>query len=86
MRLDVKKTAILCGVSSSMILLLFTMCRIKKRGATGEKNIISKFYIGYNQSISGSVIGAIWAFVDGFISGAVIAWICNLISKNNRLK
>ncbi len=41
----------------------------------------ASLYIGYGASIGGAIIGAIWAFVDGFIAGVVIAWIYNLIAK-----
>jgi len=42
---------------------------------------LSSLYIGYAASIIGAIIGAIWAFVDGFIAGVVIAWIYNLVAK-----
>jgi hypothetical protein len=42
---------------------------------------LGSFYIGYGASIVGAVIGAIWAFVDGFVAGLVIAWIYNMVAK-----
>ena len=42
---------------------------------------LSSLYIGYAASIIGAIIGAIWAFVDGFIAGVVIAWISNPVAK-----
>jgi len=42
---------------------------------------LSSLYIGYEASIIGAIVGAIWAFVDGFIAGVVIAWIYNLVAK-----
>jgi hypothetical protein len=42
---------------------------------------LASLYIGYSASIAGAVIGAIWAFIDGFVAGAVIAWIYNLVAK-----
>jgi hypothetical protein len=42
---------------------------------------ISSLYIGYGPTFLGSVIGAVWGFVDGYIAGVVIAWIYNRISK-----
>lgn len=38
---------------------------------------IGSFYIGYGPTLLGAVIGAIWAFIDGFVGGAVIAWLYN---------
>jgi len=34
-------------------------------------------YVGYNVSFVGSVMSAIWGFVDGFIADTVIAWVYN---------
>ena len=42
---------------------------------------MSSLYIGYAPTFLGSIIGAIWAFVDGFIAGVVIAWIYNKFQK-----
>ncbi len=42
---------------------------------------LGSFYVGYGASIVGAIIGAIWAFVDGFVAGVVIAWIYNLVAK-----
>jgi hypothetical protein len=42
---------------------------------------LASLYIGYGASIIGAIIGAVWAFVDGFIAGVVIAWIYNLVAK-----
>ncbi|MBU0455357.1 MAG: bacteriophage holin [Pseudomonadota bacterium] len=42
-------------------------------------------YIGYGPSVKGSLIGAAWGFLDGFIGSLVFAWIynalCTLFSK-----
>ncbi len=42
---------------------------------------LGSFYVGYGPSIAGAIIGAIWAFVDGFVAGVVIAWIYNFVAK-----
>ena len=42
---------------------------------------LGSFYIGYGPTILGSIVGALWAFVDGLVAGAVIAWIYNAIAK-----
>jgi len=39
----------------------------------------SKVYRGLDESFTGSLIGALWAFSDGTLSGFLIAWIYNLI-------
>jgi hypothetical protein len=42
---------------------------------------LASLYIGYGASIVGAIIGAIWAFVDGFVAGVIIAWIYNMVAK-----
>jgi hypothetical protein len=42
---------------------------------------LGSFYLGYGASIAGAVIGALWAFVDGFVGGFIIAWIYNKVAK-----
>jgi len=39
---------------------------------------IGTMYIGYGATFVGSIIGAIWAFVDGLIAGLLFAWLYNL--------
>ena len=39
--------------------------------------IVSSLYIGYSATFIGAVIGAIWAFIDGFIGGLIISWLYN---------
>ena len=43
--------------------------------------MLSSLYIGYKASLIGSIIGGLWAFVDGFIGGAIIAWLYNKFVK-----
>jgi len=42
---------------------------------------MASLYIGFAATLLGAIIGAIWAFVDGFVAGVVIAWIYNLVAK-----
>ena len=37
-------------------------------------------YIGYAPTFIGSIIGAIWAFVDGFLGAAIFAWLYNIFA------
>lgn len=39
--------------------------------------LLGSGYIGYGPSLGGSVIGGIWAFVDGAVGGIVLAWLYN---------
>ena len=41
--------------------------------------LLGKVYIGFNSTLLGSLIGAIWGFLDGAITGMLIAWLYNKI-------
>lgn len=44
-------------------------------------NVLGSFYIGYNASILGAIVGAVWAFIDGLVGGAVVAWLYNMLAS-----
>ena len=43
-------------------------------------NMMGSFYIGFEPSIKGAFIGFAWAFGDGLVGGAVLAWLYNVLS------
>ena len=79
MKLNVKAFALTCGIFWGICLFLLTWWIIAFEGATGEPTLIGYMYRGYSISPTGSVIGFIWALVDGLIGGAIFAWLYNLI-------
>jgi hypothetical protein len=48
-------------------------------GSSADPTFIGRIYRGYSLSPSGSFVGLIWALLDGFIGGAIFAWLYNLI-------
>ena len=82
MKLNVKAFALTCGFVWGIGLFLITWWVIIFDGATGEPTLIGRLYRGYCISPLGSIIGLIWAFVDGVIGGAIFAWLYNLISAS----
>jgi hypothetical protein len=48
---------------------------------TALVEIASSLYIGYKATFLGAIIGTVWAFVDGFIGGVIIAWLYNKFQK-----
>lgn len=80
MKLNVKAFALTCGVVWGLGLFLLTWWIILFDGATGEITIIGRIYRGFNISPVGSLIGLIWALIDGAIGGAIFAWLYNLVA------
>ena len=42
---------------------------------------ISVMYMGYEPSVTGSLIGGLIGFVDAFIGGLIIAWLYNFFLR-----
>ncbi|NQU18563.1 bacteriophage holin [bacterium] len=43
--------------------------------------ILSSLYIGYKATFLGSIVGAIWGFIDAGIGGIIVAWLYNKFAK-----
>jgi hypothetical protein len=72
------------GVAVGVLWAIYVFCAgifAMFHWGTALVTTIASFYIGYGASVGGAIIGAIWAFVDGFVAGAIVAWIYNLIAK-----
>ena len=77
MKLDVRAFAIACSLIWGFGLFFLTWWIIMFDGATGEVTLIGRLYRGYSISPTGSVIGLLWALLDGFVGGAIFAWLYN---------
>lgn len=50
-----------------------------RRGWGGEwQDLLSDVYLGYDSTTRGLVLGAVWAFADGFLGAYLLAWLYNL--------
>ena len=45
------------------------------------RDLLSDVYLGYDSTPSGITIGAVWAFVDGFVGAYLLAWLYNLFRR-----
>ena len=80
MKLNVKAFALACALIWGIGLFVLTWWIIAfGGGATGERTLIGRVYLGYKISALGSLFGLVWAFFDGLIGGAIFAWLYNLI-------
>jgi len=79
MRLNIKAFGLTCGLFWGFGLFLLTWWIIAFEGSSADPTFIGRIYRGYSLSPSGSFVGLIWALLDGFIGGAIFAWLYNLI-------
>jgi hypothetical protein len=49
--------------------------------------VLSSIFLGFGPTFVGAIAGAVWAFVDGFIVGLLIAWFYNrfLLTRRRNL-
>jgi hypothetical protein len=79
MLLNVKALALTCGlVWGGGVLLLGLAGAVGWGRALVE--VLGSLYIGFRPTVVGSIIGGIWALVDGALGGAVVAWLYNRLS------
>lgn len=81
-KLDPKSLGLACGSTWAIGLILLAVFSMF-HGTYGNTiiGITSSVYLGYDNSIPGAVIGAIWGFIDAFIGGYVFAWLYNRFLK-----
>ena len=78
MKLSVKAFSLTCAIFWGLALFVLTWWWIIfDPNIVGDKTIIGSIYLGYTVTPLGSIIGLVWAFVDGLIAGAIFAWLYN---------
>ena len=80
MKLNVRAFALTCSLMWGFGLFFMTWWMIAFDGQTLEPTLIGKIYRGYTVTPVGSVVGLIWALIDGLIGGAIFAWLYNLLA------
>ncbi len=77
MKLNVLAFALTCGLVWGLGVFCLAWWVMAFEGATGDPMVLGHIYRGFNVSPLGSVIGLVWALFDGFITGALVAWVYN---------
>jgi len=72
------KFGLALGLMSAIAFFILGIVAISGYGAIIVEKI-SSIYIGYSASVGGAILGALWAFVDGFVGGIIFAWVYNKI-------
>ena len=62
------------------------MSKVQLLNASSDPTLIGRFYVGYNISPSGSIIGFIWGCADGAIGGLAFGWLYNFIILKMAIK
>tara|TARA_B100000959_G_C14441051_1_gene402703 strand:- start:211 stop:450 length:240 start_codon:yes stop_codon:yes gene_type:complete len=79
--MSIRAFALTAAIFGSATLFFIAWWLILTGNAEGPTTLLERIYIGYSFTPVGSVIGAIWGFVDFGIGGAIAAWLYNKIKK-----
>ena len=79
--MSIRAFALTAGIFGAATMFFLAWWLILTGNAEGPVTLIEKIYIGYSFTPMGSIIGAIWGFIDFGIAGAIFAWLYNKIKK-----
>ena len=79
--MSIRALALTAGIFGASTMFLLAWWLILTGNAEGPITLFERIYIGYSFTPMGSVIGAVWGFVDFGIAGALFAWLYNCINK-----
>lgn len=81
MKFNVRAYALTFGLWWGGGLFLLAWWMIAVGDTTGAPTLLERAYLGYRFTPLGSIVGLVWGFVDGLVSGAVFAWLYNLLGE-----
>jgi|TARA_B100000953_G_scaffold270498_1_gene240817 hypothetical protein len=80
-KISVINLALTTAIFGAFVMFLLTWWLIFIGNSEGPVTLLERIYIGYSFTPKGSLIGAIWGFVDWGIAGAIFAFLYNYINK-----
>lgn len=81
MKLNIKAFTLAVSLVWGLGLFFLTWWIILLSGPTAQPTFIGMVYKGYSITPLGSVIGLVWALVDGAVGGFIFAWLYNLLAS-----
>ena len=79
--MSVRSVALTMAIFGAGTMFLLAWWLIITGNAEGPTTLFERIYIGYSFTPMGSLIGAVWGFIDGGIAGVIFAWLYNLIDR-----
>ena len=79
--MSIRSVGLTAGIFGAATMFLLAWWLMLTGNAEGPVTLFERIYIGYSFTPMGSIIGAIWGFIDWGIAGALFAWLYNLINK-----
>ena len=79
--LSIRACDLTLGIFGATSMFFLAWWLILTGNAEGPTTLFERIYYGYSFTPMGSIIGAVWGFVDWGIAGAIFAWLYNKINK-----
>ena len=79
--MSIRAFALTTGIFGAATMFFLSWWLILIGNAEGPVTLLERIYIGYSFTPMGSIIGALWGFVDFGIAGAIFAWLYNKIKN-----
>ena len=76
-KLNIKAMGLAFGIVCSFYVIVLGLCATYANWGTPWVDLIGSMYIGYKATLVGSLVGGVWALVDGGIAGLLIAFVYN---------
>jgi hypothetical protein len=80
-KLHVVGLGLAIGILSAVYVFILGLFAMRGYGVD-YVHLAGSIYVGYAPTFLGSLVGAIWAFIHGFIGGVIIAWLYNCFSRS----
>mgnify|MGYP001226025901 FL=1 len=80
--ISIRSFGLALGILGGSAMFILAWWLILTGNAEGPTTIFERIYIGYSFTPVGSLIGALWGFVDWGIAGVIFAWLYNKINKS----
>ena len=78
--MSVRALGLTAGILGSFTMFFLAWWMILTGNAEGPTTLFERIYLGYSFTPVGSVIGALWGFIDFGIAGVIFAWLYNFIN------
>ncbi len=79
--LNTKRFALAGGVLGALWMFVITWIVISSGHGTEALKMVENFYPWYHLTPLGSIVGAIYGFIGGFIKLGILAWVYNYLEK-----
>jgi hypothetical protein len=80
-KLDAKAMGLALGIIWAAAMIILGIVAMFFDYGRGFVQAIGSLYIGYKPTLVGSIIGAVWGFLDAGIFGVILAWLYNKLAK-----